>query len=964
MLLAAVVAGSAGTGWSATIWDGGGGNDNWSTGANWDDNVAPTSGATLHFAGATRLTPSNDLAAGTAFGSLYFDSGAGSFTLGGNAIAPGVTIENNSSETQTVAMPLLVAGGSTVLIRTILGSGDLTLSGVVSGDGGLDKQVFAGGVTKAILSGSNTYAGATRIMAGLLSISSIRPLGSPLPSSLGMPSAGNGVVAMGGSLDARLIYTGAGDTTDRDIDLAGPGNATLTHNGSGHLTFAGAVLASSNTAHLLTLNGTGTGELAGAISDAASASTRLTKLDSGTWILSGTNTCTGATRIHGGTLSLGGSGSLAGSSFFEIADGAILDVSGVAGFTLGASQSLRGAGTILGDLLAAGTLDPGFGVTAATLSVQGNVSFLPGSTCRVDAAAFTNDRLSVSGDVDLAGATLSLAGLPTADEVVFLTAGGSLSGTFAGLPDGAPLPFTGYAIRYATGAPPRQVVLQKLASPIEYVVHISVDGLHALAPKRLIDSNRGTNFLRFYVEGATTDRARTDYDSTVTSPSHTTMLTGRPVNTWPGRPGHLWGNNDTHPWDRWALTLHQPHIMGQYYGPGPGIVLAFTTPQYYADTGPSKTNYEYVSSVLDVVHDSGRRTCMVYSKNRMLVHQMSYGPYGRLAPNLGPGDPAVNKVDHGFLAGPFGVMSNWIPTMVSNLYHYSFLHFSVPDDRGHSFSWSLTSRWVAAQTNFTSNWNTNQNRFFSGSYMGAVQDVDGFLGELFSLIDTNPALRGKTAIVLTTDHGGLLGSFDHGFTSEPDCFGIPVFAWGPGIPAGGDLYALNRQYKDPGVTNRPDFNAAQQPIRNGDTANLVLSLLGLGPVPDSTINADQSLGVVDTDGDGLSDHYESTIATDPYLRDSDDDGVGDGDELYAGTDPKNAASVLELLALDLAPTSSNTVLRWSSVSNRLYTLWASTNSPDDYVAIGSGIPATPSLNTHTAAPGGAQQIFYRIGVQP
>jgi hypothetical protein len=102
-------------------------------------------------------------------------------------------------------------------------------------------------------------------------------------------------------------------------------------------------------------------------------------------------------------------------------------------------------------------------------------------------------------------------------------------------------------------------------------------------------------------------------------------------------------------------------------------------------------------------------------------------------------------------------------------------------------------------------------------------------------------LNGKTAIILTSDHGGIRNT--HGDPADPADYTIPFFVWGPGVEAAADLYSLNPATRlDPGA-GRPDYGAAVQPIRNGDSGNLALQLLGLGPVSGSTINANQDLAV-------------------------------------------------------------------------------------------------------------------------
>ena len=154
-------------------WDGGGADANWSTAANWDgDAAAPEAGDALRFDGAAGLANTNDLAAGTAFGGLFFSSGAGAFLVDGNSVALEGDVVNLSAATQTLALPLSLA----VTRAFCPSNGTLTVTGTLSGAGGLEKS----GAKSLILSGSNTYEGVTTVAkGGALDVRHAHALGSP-----------------------------------------------------------------------------------------------------------------------------------------------------------------------------------------------------------------------------------------------------------------------------------------------------------------------------------------------------------------------------------------------------------------------------------------------------------------------------------------------------------------------------------------------------------------------------------------------------------------------------------------------------------------------------------------------------------------------------------------------------------------------------------------------------------------
>lgn len=307
------------------------------------------------------------------------------------------------------------------------------------------------------------------------------------------------------------------------------------------------------------------------------------------------------------------------------------------------------------------------------------------------------------------------------------------------------------------------------AAPIEYVVHISVDGLHADAITTL-GPGKAPNFYRLRSEGSFTDNARTDVDHTRTLPNHTSMLTGRRVK---GASGHNYTSNAI---PQRSLSIHS-------------------------------NKGEYVNSVFNIAHDNGLSTGLYTSKDKFVIFKKSY----------------AKQIDsYRVNANTNDLVNDYLAAMTRTPFQYSLLHLRLADSAGHAKTWNLKP---------------------GSSYLNAVAAIDGLLGELLNTIEKDRALFGNTAIILTSDHGGQLGRAEHGVATDSNNYSIPFYVWGAGIVAGMDLYSLNPVTRsDPG-TAQPTYSDAKQPIRNGDAANLALDLLGLEPVPGSTINAQQDLNV-------------------------------------------------------------------------------------------------------------------------
>jgi fibronectin-binding autotransporter adhesin len=338
-------------------------------------NINAASGNAVGFALSGVSTGTFTLSGSNSFGGQDVNTGSGlTFRIGGTNAAGGVVwrpnINNNmilldganfrstignsiasfsmeTSGTASVSGAFFTRSTVTTTVNTPAGA-QLTFSSIAT-ENLASPGVFTKTGDGTMIIGSGPAATYT-VSGGVLQVAS-------LSTALSGSTAPNLLVLSGGT----LRYAGSGESSAKQFTLGASGGS-LDASGSGTVAFtSGSAVAFTGSGNrTLTLTGTNIGNntLALALNDNAGDVVSVAKAGAGTWLLSGSNTYTGATTVGAGRLQAGGNASLSASSAFTVATGAVL--------------GLNGSAASIGSLAGAGTIENGHASTAATLAVGGD----------------------------------------------------------------------------------------------------------------------------------------------------------------------------------------------------------------------------------------------------------------------------------------------------------------------------------------------------------------------------------------------------------------------------------------------------------------------------------------------------------------------------------------------------------------------------------------------------------------
>lgn len=337
-----------------------------------------SNGATLGLRnGITTAAEALTLSPGTS-GNALLRNFSGNNTWSGTITASGGA--NTNSRIGSDAGNLTLAGTVNITGTThqlvLQGDGNIEITGQITGSSFLSSATNGAGVRK-LANDTNNFTGSTRANGGTLEFTSIANVGAT-SSALGAPALADSVINLGfDTTDATLRYVGTapgGHTSDRVVRLNYIGTTTANYSlqasGTGPLVLTSGVTA-ANGSKTLTLSGTSTAANSiGPIANGGTGAISVTKSGAGTWVLTGTNTYSGATNVSGGTLVVGNAASINSSSGVTVDGGT---------FRYNASTNLTApltftSGTVAGTNLSGISLTVGTGRTVSPGNSPGTMN--------------------------------------------------------------------------------------------------------------------------------------------------------------------------------------------------------------------------------------------------------------------------------------------------------------------------------------------------------------------------------------------------------------------------------------------------------------------------------------------------------------------------------------------------------------------------------------------------------------
>lgn len=188
-----------------------------------------------------------------------------------------------------------------------------------------------------------------------------------------------------------------------------------------------------------------------------------------------------------------------------------------------------------------------------------------------------------------------------------------------------------------------------------------------------------------------------------------------------------------------------------------------------------------------------------------------------------------------------------------------------------------------------------------------------------------------------------------------------IIAWG--TTDGGDDLAAWEHNEAAGTLGTGAFNHLLAGLLPGQLLHYrIFAQSSQGTVSSHLSSSFDTRSLIDLDGDGMADAWETACFGGPHasaaLDDWDHDGFTNLDEYVAGTDPANPQSCLRVISL--APGDPGFFrLRWQSAAMVDYEIWQSTDLTG-WVKLPGVHHATPPVNVADVDPAGETAGFLRI----